>query len=70
MQGLFRVESRVEKRVENVDKKISVIGSDKSQLPPRLRLFFCHDVLVYGFQRVIRLVSEIILRVFVGDVER
>lgn len=31
---------RVEKRVENVDKKISVIGSDKSQLPPRLRLFF------------------------------
>ena len=28
MQGLFRVESHVEKRVENVDKKISVIGSD------------------------------------------
>ena len=54
MQGLFRVESRVEKRVENVDKKISVIGSDKSQLPPRLHLFFCHDVLVYGFQHVIR----------------
>ena len=40
MQGLFRVEFRVEKRVENVDKKISVIGSDKSQLPPRLLLFF------------------------------
>ena len=57
MQGLFRVESRVEKRVENVDKKISVIGSDKSQLPPRLRLFFCHDVLVYGFQHMVRCVA-------------
>ena len=53
MQGLFRVESRVEKRVENVDKKNSVIGLDKSQLPQRLRLFFCHDMLVYSFQHVI-----------------
>ena len=70
MQGLFRVESRVEKRVENVDKKISVIGSDKSQLPQRLRLFFCHDVLVYGFQHMVRCVGEVVLSVFVWDVER
>lgn len=67
MQGLFRVESHVEKRVENVDKKISVIGSDKSQLPPRLRLFFCHDVLAYGFQHMIRCVAEVVFRVFVWE---